>query len=185
MARKIGLNPGFGFTASLAIAFLASTVAGSAGPALARPLSQLGGPRDAVTLAADTTVSAHEAWARASAGSAANGAAYVTLKGGAEPDQLVGASTPVADMAEVHETTNDNGVMKMRPVPAMPVPAGKTVALAPGGYHIMLMGLKHPLVAGQSFPLTLAFARGGKVTLDVQVKGTGGQMGAHDNMQMK
>ena len=72
--------------------------------------------------------------------------------GGDQPDGLTGASTPVAATAEVHETTHNNGIMKMRPVAVVPVPSHQTVTFSPGGYHIMLMGLKHKLVAGESFP---------------------------------
>ena len=106
--------------------------------------------------------------------------------GGAQADQLVGASTPVAANAQVHETINDNGIMKMRPVAAVPIPPGQTVTLAPGGYHIMLIGLKHPLAAGQSFPLTLQFAHAPSVTVDVTVRAMGhvAPTGSQDHMKM-
>lgn len=123
----------------------------------------------------------HQAWARASAGAATTGAAYVTLMGGAHPDALVGVSTPIAGMAEVHETINDNGVMKMRSIAVLPVPAHQMVTFAPGGYHIMLMGLKQTLVAGQAFPLTLRFAHSAPVTVDVKVQDLRGSPGMHDH----
>jgi periplasmic copper chaperone A len=156
----------------------------------AAPLSV---PRSGVTLVADDGISVPEAWARASAGPASTGAAYITLKGGSRPDQLVAASTPVAASAEVHETTGDNGVMKMRPVPAVPIPPGQTVTFTPGGTHIMLMGLKKPLTAGQSFPLTLTFTHAAPVTVEVKVRPLGGgssgmkgdSMGSHDGMPMR
>jgi copper(I)-binding protein len=142
-----------------------------------------------IVLVADDAVMVQEAWARASAGAAKAGAAYVTLMGGAQPDTLVGASTPVAATAEPHETINDNGVMKMRPAPRVEIPAHQTVTFAPGGTHIMLMGLKQPLTAGQSFPLTLTFAHAAPVTVEVQVRGLGratnGAMTGHDGMQMR
>ena len=136
--------------------------------------------------AADSGVIVHEAWARASAGASATGAAYVTLMGGARGDSLVGASTPVAASAIVHVSTNDNGVMKMRPAPAVPVPPGQMVTFAPNGTHIMLMGLKQPLTAGQTFPLTLTFAHAAPVTVDVQVRGIGQAPPAveHDHKRM-
>jgi copper(I)-binding protein len=87
--------------------------------------------------------SAWDAWARASAGAAGSEAAYVMLMGGARDDQLVGASTPVGATAGVHETRSENGGTKMRMVAARTIPAGQMVMLAPGGTHIMLMGLKH------------------------------------------
>jgi hypothetical protein len=123
--------------------------------------------------AAGDGVIVHEAWARASAGAATTGAAYVTLTGSDQSDGLVGASTAVAATAEVHGTTNDNGVMKMRPVAIVPIPPHQTVTLSPGGYHIMLMGLKQKLVAGESFPLTLTFAHTAPVTVDVKVQAVG------------
>jgi copper(I)-binding protein len=72
--------------------------------------------------------------------------------------------------------TMDNGVMKMRQVDGIDLPAGKTVALKPGGYHIMLTGLAQPLAAGQSFPLTLDFAKAGarQVTVSVEKIGSMG-----------
>lgn len=69
--------------------------------------------------------------------------------------RLVGASSPVAGVVEVHEMAMDNNVMKMRAVPALDLPAGKAVELKPGGYHIMLMGLKQQVKDGDTVPLTL------------------------------
>jgi copper(I)-binding protein len=142
-------------------------------------------PSGFIAAAADG-VMVREAWARASAGAATSGAAYITLMGGAQPDSLVGVNTPVSAIAEVHETINDNGVMKMRPAPATPIPPGQTVTFAPGGRHIMLMGLKQPLTAGQSFPLTLTFAHAAAITVDVQVRGLGQRAPAdgHGPMRM-
>jgi copper(I)-binding protein len=143
---------------------------------------------DGIRVAQADTITVHDAWARASAGSATTGAAYGMLMGGSQPDKLVGASTPVADSAEVHQTIAENGIMKMRPAPDLPIPAGQMLTLAPGGLHIMLLGLKHPLVAGQSFPLTLTFAHAAPVTIEVQVRGRGGAEGGgmqgHEGMKM-
>ena len=127
-----------------------------------------------------------DAWARASAGAATTGAAYITLKGGAQADQLTGVSTPVAATAQVHQTTTENGIMKMRPVPSLPIPAGQTVAFAPGGTHVMLMGLTRQLMTGQSFPLTLTFSHAPPVTVDVRVQplGHGAPSGDHGSMHM-
>ncbi|MDR3530095.1 MAG: copper chaperone PCu(A)C [Rhodopila sp.] len=144
-------------------------------------------PPSGFILAAADGIMVQEAWARASPGAATNGAAYVTLVGGTQPDTLIGVSTPVAATAEVHESFTDNGVMKMRPVAPLAIPAGKTVTFAPGGYHIMLMGLKQPLAAGQTFPLTLKFAHAAPITVDVQVRAMGrdASMGGHDHMHMQ
>jgi len=92
------------------------------------------------------------------------------------------ASTPVAATAEVHETTNDNGVMRMRPVPTLALEPGKSVTLTPGGYHLMLMGLKHPLKQGDSFPLTLTFAHAAPVTVQVSIAGPGASAMDHAAM---
>src|SRR3954453_1274449 len=96
-------------------------------------------------------------WARASAGAAKNGAAYLTITAQGQPDKLTGASTPAAATTELHESMADMGMMKMRPLPGLSLDPGKKVTLAPGGYHLMLMGLKEPLKVGNTFPLTLRF----------------------------
>ena len=69
--------------------------------------------------------------------------------------RVVEARSPAAGTVEIHEMKMDNGVMRMRAVPALPLPANKAVDLVPGGYHVMLMGLKQPLKAGDSVPITL------------------------------
>jgi periplasmic copper chaperone A len=127
-----------------------------------------------------------DAWARATPGGAQAAAAYVTVVSAAG-DQLTGASTPAAQKAEIHSMTNDNGVMKMRPVDSVDLPPGKAVTLKPGGYHIMLTGLTKPLEEGQTFPLTLKFAKAGarEVTVTVEKIGSMGpdsQSGGGMNM---
>jgi copper(I)-binding protein len=139
---------------------------------------------DPATPAQANEIAVHEAWARASAGNAATGAAYLTLVGGAAVDQVVGVTTQVAATAEVHESFTEGGIMKMRPAPALTIPAGKTVTLAPGGYHVMLMGLKQPLTAGQRFPLTVSFAHAAPVTVEVKVLGRGASIMDRDPTQM-
>ena len=101
---------------------------------------------------AQTTVK--DAWVRGTvAQQKATGLfAQITSAGGGK---LVSASSPVAGIVEIHEMTLDGGVMKMRAVPALELPAGKTVELKPGGYHVMLMELKQELKAGDTVPLTL------------------------------
>ena len=100
-----------------------------------------------------------------------NGAVYVTLSNsGSQPDALVSASTDVAQTAELHQTTRDGGVMKMRPVKAIPVPAGGKTELKPGGYHIMLMGLKQDLKPGEKVAVTLKFEHGGETRIEAPVK---------------
>ncbi len=128
-------------------------------------------------------ISVQQPWARATPGGAKTGAAYMTIvNNGAADDRLVAASTPVAGEAQIHEMTMDNGVMKMRPIPGLDLKPGAAVSLAPGGYHVMLIGLKQPLKDGDSFPLTLVFAKSGKQVVQVTVAKIGAmQAGATDD----
>jgi len=136
---------------------------------------------------AQSDIEVKDAWARATPGGAQAAAAYVTLQSAAG-DTLTGVATPIAQKAELHSMTMDGDVMKMRQVDSIDLPAGQPVALKPGGYHIMLTGLTKPLQDGQSFPLTLTFAKAGirEVTVTVQKVGAmapGGQTGGM-NMPM-
>ena len=88
-------------------------------------------------------------------------------------DRLVAASGDVAERIELHTHTMDGNIMKMRRVDAVEVPANGSVALQPGGFHIMLIGLKKPLQEGGSFPLTLTFEKAGTVDVEVAVEGVG------------
>ncbi len=113
------------------------------------------------------------AWARSTPPGAKSAAAYLTLVDtGQQPDRLMAASTPVAGSAEVHRTTNDNGVMKMRPAGPLDVKPGTPVVLSPGGLHVMMTDLKQPLTDGQDFPLTLTFEKAGQVQVSVHVQRT-------------
>lgn len=122
---------------------------------------------------ATDTVSVTNAWARATAGKSKTGAVYVTLTDSGSPDRLVAVSTPLAGMAQLHQTISVKGVMQMRPIDALPLESGKPVTFGPGGYHIMLMDLHHPLKRGDTFPLTLTFDRARPVTVQVRVAGPG------------
>lgn len=115
-----------------------------------------------------------DVWSRATPAMA--GGVFLTLRNdGAADDTLTGVSTDIAKMAGLHESKQENGVMEMRPVDGVTIPAHGTVALKPGGYHIMLMGLSKPLTAGQTFPVTLTFAKAGKVPVTVTVKAAGAE----------
>ena len=114
-------------------------------------------------------VSAEAAWARASAGPARNGAAYVTLLNRGADAALVGAETPASARVELHNHVRDGDVVRMRRVDSVALPAGERVALAPGGLHMMLLGLAAPLEEGASFPLTLRFEDGDSLTVTVSV----------------
>ena len=120
--------------------------------------------------ASDHALKVEQPWARASLGKVKVGAAYLTIVNqGHDADRLVALSSPVAERTELHSTTMDEGVMKMRPVESLEVAPGETVAFEPGGLHVMLMGLKQPLTEGESFPMTLRFAEAGDLVVQVQV----------------
>lgn len=119
-----------------------------------------------------------DAWARATPGTSKVGAAYLAVSAdGQSADKLVGVATPVAERAEIHTHIEDNGVMQMRQLESLDIAAGGTRKLAPGGDHIMLMGLKAPLSEGETFPLTLTFEKAGALVVTVTVTGVGA-MGA-------
>ena len=96
------------------------------------------------------------AWARASVPGQKASGAFMRLTA-PEATRLVRVESPVAGVAEVHEMKMEGDVMKMRALPGLGLPAGKAVELKPGGYHVMLMDLKAPLVKGTNVPLTLVF----------------------------
>jgi copper(I)-binding protein len=115
-------------------------------------------------------------WARAasgghSSGMKANGAVYVKVSNhGQSPDAIVSASSEAAETVELHEVINDAGVMRMRPVPRIDLPAGATVELKPGGYHVMLLGLRGDLKPGATVKVTLSLEKGGPMTIEAQVR---------------
>lgn len=124
-------------------------------------------------------------WARPAPSGATTGAGYLTITNtGASADRLTGGSTPAAARLEIHEMSMAGGVMRMRPVSGgLDIPAGATVALKPGGYHVMLIGLKRPLNVGDRIPATLTFQRAGTVKVEFQVQGAPAG-GGHDHMEM-
>ncbi len=131
-------------------------------------------------------------WARATAPAARAGAGFMALVNqGGEADRLIAARTPMADTAELHTHINDNGIMRMRPIEGgIALPPGQTVTLAPGGLHVMMLGLHGQLQQGQRVPLTLVFEHAGEVTVELAVEapaatGSGhGASGEHGEMHM-
>lgn len=120
---------------------------------------------------------AEDAWSRPAMAMAGHegggmGAVFVTLiNDGDAPDRLLSAQCEVADVVELHETRVEDNVAKMRPVAGgIEVPARGRVELKPGGYHIMLMGLRRPLMAGERFPVVLQFERSGTLTVEAVVR---------------
>lgn len=135
-----------------------------------------------VAAGAAATVAVNAPWSRPATGT---GAVYLTIKNlTSTPDRLVAASSPVAQHVELHETVQTKGSMgsmgsmsgmsmgvaSMHPVAYIAVPANGTATLAPGGYHIMLIGLRHDLHANQTFPIRLHFAHAGWVAATVHVR---------------
>ena len=124
----------------------------------------------AQTPTATAAVTATDAWCRPSPNGAKAGGCYVTLTA-ATDDRLMGGSTPRAGSLQVHEMKTENGMMKMAELTAgQPLPADQAVALAPGGNHLMLIGLTAPLVAGETVPLTFQFASAPTITVQAQVR---------------
>lgn len=148
---------------------LAATLLLAASPAFAQSATHSPAPG-----AAAPGIVVNEPWARASAGAARTGAAYLTLSNpGADGDRLVAATTPVAGRVELHTHVRDGDVMRMRPVEAIEIPAGAKADLKPGGLHIMLLDLKAPLKQGETFPLTLQFEKGRAQTVTVAIQAAG------------
>jgi copper(I)-binding protein len=98
------------------------------------------------------------------------GAGYLKLANKGPVDRLVSATSPAAGSVEIHSMSMEGDVMKMRQVDAIELATGQTVELKPGGYHLMLMGLKAPLKVGEKFPLTLKFEKAGEVVVTIKVE---------------
>ena len=113
-------------------------------------------------------VEAFDAWSPAAPPGAAAAAVYLKLRAQAQ-DTLLGASTPVAGQAEMHTTTQVDGMMQMRPLERLDLAAGESAEFEPGGRHLMLTGLQRPLAVGTQFPLTLRFATAGELVVQVKV----------------
>ena len=118
---------------------------------------------------ATSGVQAAHAWARALPATAKTGAVYMHLHNlNHQPDSLVSAESNVAEKIELHTVEHIDDVMKMVHIPSITVGAQEHLVLAPGGKLLMLFGLKQPLIAGATFPITLTFDKAGQ--LDVTVK---------------
>lgn len=118
---------------------------------------------------AQAPVRVKDPWVRSTVPGQQGTGAFMKLTA-SEAMQLVGVSTPVAGTAEVHEMKMEGDVMRMRAVPKLDLPAGRTVELKPGGYHVMLMDLKQPLPPGSSVPLTLLLRDGQSVERKLELK---------------
>ena len=110
------------------------------------------------------------AWVRATVAGQRSTGAYMRITASAAT-RLVGVSSPVAGVAEVHEMKMNGDIMTMREAPSIELAAGKALDLKPGGYHVMLMDLKQPLLAGGAVPLSLKFrnAAGAESRVEITV----------------
>jgi len=119
--------------------------------------------------AAHAQVTVDKPWVRTTVAQQTTTGAFMTITS-AQGGKLVSASSPIAEAVEVHEMKMEGDVMKMRPVDALPLPAGKPVDLKSGSYHIMMMGLKAPVKAGDvvTIKLVVEDAKGKRETVDVK-----------------
>jgi copper(I)-binding protein len=116
-----------------------------------------------------------QTWARATPNGASAGAAYMTITNkGTEPDRVSCVASDASAQCEIHTMTMDNGVMKMRPVEGgLEIKPGETVTLKPGGYHVMLVDLKHPLQQGQMVQTELKFDKAGTIKVESPIAAIG------------
>ena len=115
----------------------------------------------ALALPAFAQVTVTDPWVRGTvAGQMATGA-FMKLQS-AKDAKLIEAASPVAGVVEIHEMAMENNVMRMRAVPSLALPAGRSVELKPGGYHVMLMDLKQQMKEGETVPVTLVVETAGK-----------------------
>ena len=128
-------------------------------------------------------ISVERPWSRELPPVAPNGAAYLRVRnGGVKAVRIVSARSPIAGRVEIHAHEMDAGVMKMRHLHSVEVPARGAVSFEPGGLHLMLVGLKEPLVAGTGFPLTLVFQEAGEIEVTVEVTtGSAPERSRHGN----
>lgn len=116
---------------------------------------------------------ADDAWVRLPAVTGRPGAAYFTIKGGAQATSLVAISSPAAIRAEIHEMKHEGGMMTMAPVKDVAVAAGARVEFKPGGKHVMLYDLSPSVHAGSTIPLRLSFADGKTIEVNAAVRAAG------------
>ena len=130
---------------------------------------------EADTATSEITVT--QGWSRETAQGQETGGAFLTVtNAGTAADRLTGGSTPVADDVQVHTVDMTDGIMRMRQLNGgLEVPAEGNVTLKPGGFHIMLIGLKQPLKQGETVPLTLTFEKAGPVDVELSVEPVGAQ----------
>ncbi len=121
-------------------------------------------------------------WSRETAKGQSVGGGYMTITNdGKTPDRLTGGTADIAKQVQVHMMSMDGGVMRMRQLKdGLAIPAGGVVALKPGSFHLMFIGLKRPLAQGELVPVTLHFAKAGKVAVQFKVEAVTYGGPAHD-----
>lgn len=117
----------------------------------------------------EAPISIENAWSPPTPPGAFAAAVYMHVTA-RDADVLLSASTPIAQHAEMHTTTDVDGMMQMRPIERAPLAAGETVRFEPGGRHFMLMNLRATPGAGSEFPVTLRLERAGEITVNVRVR---------------
>jgi len=144
---------------AFAAVFLLALAAGS--PALAHEITA-------------GTLELSDLWTRATPPGAPTAAGYLTVtNNGSDADRLIAASTPLADIGRIHQMAVTDGVMTMTRVEGIEIAPGETVTLAPGGFHLMFVGMKEPLTAGGVMPVTLTFEKAGAIETYLHVVGIG------------
>ena len=117
-------------------------------------------------------------WTRATAPGMTTAAVYMPLLNtGTKTDELVGASSDWADKIEIHESTNENNIARMKMLDSLALEPNKPVAMRPGGIHLMVIGLKHQLKKGDMFPLTLQFKNAGSIKVEAMIEAMGATSG--------
>jgi periplasmic copper chaperone A len=122
-------------------------------------------------------------WARATPPTAPTGGAFLTVTNtGTTPDRLISVKSAAAETVQVHEMKMEGNVMRMREISGgLEIAPGATVTLAPGGLHIMMMGLKAPLKQGDKVPVTLVFEKAGSINVELAVVALGASPKEHEH----
>jgi len=138
----------------------------------------------ATAFAQDTKIGAitiDHPWARATPGAVKNSAAFMTFDNKGPADKLISVTGSVAKEIQIHSMITEAGVMKMREIKSLDIPANGKAELKPGGFHVMLIGIPDGLKEGTKFPLKLKFEKAGEVTVQV----TAEKPGAHNHAEHK
>ncbi len=175
-------TPRFPLIATLALLLAASPALAEDADAMASPMASpmaMDAPMLAMAPVVAGSLEISNGYTRATLPKAPVGGGYITIVNtGAEADRLISASSAFARTVSLHEMKMDGAMMKMAEMPdGIEIPAGGTVNLAPGGLHMMFIGLTQPFVEGQSVPVTLVFEKAGTVEIQLTVGAINADMG--------